>query len=573
MSQLVRMSPFLLSWLSACSLLLGACGEGGKSSVATKALAEQTPEESSVAALLKKAEAGEATAQYDLGEAYDAGKGVPKDAAKAFEWFQKAAAMGFANGQFKIGRAYEAGDGVPKDLAKAREWYGKAAAQGNVKAQVNLGGMYYLGEGEPKDVAKAIEWYEKAAGQGNSAAQYNLGLVYAESKKDAAKAREWFEKAAALGEAKAQDALGDIYIKGEGVPKDAPKAVEWYQKAAGQGLAAAQNSLGMAYALGNGLPKDAVKALEWYQKAAEQGDERAQHNLGAAYFRGYGVSRDSVLGYAWINLAASKGDSQSIAAREIVEKLITTSELTEAQRISSKWKKGELLAREGQSVPTGISPSDSSGTLKKMGTGTAFVVAKSGRAITNHHVTDGCKEVRVQGRDGLAKVLTSDVINDLALLQITDSVHASSTLNAEPSKLRQGEEVVVYGFPLNSVLSSGGNFTPGVVSAMTGLGNNTNQIQITAPIQPGSSGSPVLNKKGEVVAVVSMKLSDLAMMKSTGQIGQNVNFAVSGQTLKTFLDTQKVSYASGGGFFSREKSSADLADEARKWTFIVECWK
>ena len=122
------------------------------------------------------------------------------------------------------------------------------------------------------------------------------------------------------------------------------------------------------------------------------------------------------------------------------------------------------------------------------------------------------------------------------------------------------------------MLSSGGNLTPGVVSALTGLGNNTNQIQITAPIQPGSSGSPVLNKKGEVVGVVSMKLSDAKMAKATGQIGQNMNFAVSGQTLKSFLDAHKVAYATGGFMFFN-KSTADLADEAKKWTTVVECWK
>ena len=111
------------------------------------------------------------------------------------------------------------------------------------------------------------------------------------------------------------------------------------------------------------------------------------------------------------------------------------------------------------------------------------------------------------------------------------------------------------------------------MSALTGLGNNTNQIQITAPIQPGSSGSPVLNKKGEVVAVVSMKLSDLVMAKATGSVGQNVNFAINGQTLRTFLDAHKVAYRSGAGFFSGGKSTADLADEARNWTLVVECWK
>jgi S1-C subfamily serine protease len=172
----------------------------------------------------------------------------------------------------------------------------------------------------------------------------------------------------------------------------------------------------------------------------------------------------------------------------------------------------------------------------------------------------------------VVKVNTSDVVNDLTLLQIPGTVNDTAAINADPAKLRQGDDIVVFGFPLNSVLSSGGNLTPGIISALTGLGNNTSQIQITAPIQPGSSGSPVLNKKGEVVGVVSMKLSDSKMAKATGQVGQNVNFAVSGQTLKSFLDAHKIEY-SKGSFMPFDKSTADLADEAKKWTTVVECWK
>ena len=112
-------------------------------------------------------------------------------------------------------------------------------------------------------------------------------------------------------------------------------------------------------------------------------------------------------------------------------------------------------------------------------------------------------------------MVTKDQINDIALLKIPTGNHPAAHISEAPEKLKQGEDVVVFGYPLNSILASGGNITPGIVSALTGLGNNTNQIQITAPIQPGSSGSPVLNRRGEVVAIVSAKLSDVKMAKES----------------------------------------------------------
>ena len=81
-----------------------------------------------------------------------------------------------------------------------------------------------------------------------------------------------------------------------------------------------------------------------------------------------------------------------------------------------------------------------------------------------------------------------------------------------------------------------------------------------------------MDKKGDVVGVVSSRL-DMKAVRATGSIPQNVNFAVNGQTAKAFLDANKVSYKTGGGLFSREKSNADIAEEARKWTVLVECWK
>ncbi len=379
-------------------------------------------------------------------------------------------------------------------------------------------------------------------------------------------------KRATEGSAYAQHNVGVMYVNGIGVRKDSAKAVEWWTKAAIQGLAEAQRNLGVMYSDGDGVTKNHSKAAEWYQKAAAQGDTRAQLNLGVMYDKGEGVPQDRVLAFAWFILASVEGDRLAARARDAYVPLVTPSERSEAQRLSSNWKVGQILGREGVASKASTSTPLPAGNLSKRSTGTLFVVSSAGHAISNQHVTGGCTELRIQGRDGVAKLVTEDKVNDLALVQIQGTVKDAASITSEPGKLRQGEEIVAFGFPLNSLLSSGGNLTPGVVSALTGLGNNTNQIQITAPIQPGSSGSPVLNRKGEVVGVVSMKLSDSKMANATGQIGQNVNFAVSGQTLKTFLDTHKVSYSTSG-FLSRERSTADLADEARKWTLVVECWK
>lgn len=518
----------------------------------------------------KSAEQRDAIAQLNLAWMYRHGIGVTKDASKAVEWFRKAAEQRNAIAQFQLGLLYSEGEGVPRDATEATAWYRKAADQDYAEAQFHLGRMYTRGQGLPKDEAKAAEWYRKAAEQGHINALFHLGLSYHGGlglPKDLAKAAEAYRKAAEQGDSKAQTLLGYLYDRGEGLPKDVAKAVEWYKKAADKGEAFAQNNLGVKYEHGVGVPRDSVKAVEWYHKAAEQGDTFAQRNLGVMYANGNGVGRDIVLAYAWLNLAAAGGHEN---ARELRDSLgLSNEQRAEAERLSSNWEKGQRIVRDGTAYK---SSGTVSGKPTKTGAGTAFLVSKAGHAVTNHHVVANCAKVRVEGRDGEVKVVTSDVANDIALLHVPGEIGAAATLSDAPGKLRQGEDVVVFGFPLNAVLSSGGNLTPGVVSALTGLGNNTNEIQITAAIQPGSSGSPVLNKKGEVVGVVSMKLSDREMARATGTLGQNVNFAVSGLTLTAFLQAHKVNYRTGS-LFSFGKDSADLADEARKWTLVVECWK
>ena len=535
--------------------------------------------ERGVSILQKAATAGSVAAQFRLGECYQKGIGTKIDKVKSLEWYQKASAQGDAKAIAKVGRAYFLGEGVPADAVKAKESFEKAFALGEKNGAFGLGLMYHVGQGVQKDYEKSVDWYEKAIALGDDDARANLALIYFGQTSATAAERgritvnipkgvELVERAANNGNADAQSMLGKMYLKGDNVAKNMEKAIEYLTKAAAQGQTNAAFELGLIYFDGNGVPKDSGKAADLFQKAAAQGSAASQGNIGWMLFNGEGVSKDKVLAYAWVNLAAASGDETATKNRDIYERQLSLPEKLEGQRLSSGWVKGTGLIREAASG----SPDSAGAGLQKRGTGTAFFVSKLGQAVTNHHVIAGCKEVKIEGRDGTVKVKATDAVSDLALLEVPGTVNETAPLLSNPSKLRQGDDVAVFGFPLNSVLSSGGNFTPGVVSALTGLGNNTNQIQITAPIQPGSSGSPVISKKGLVVGVVSMKLSDGVMAQATGQVGQNVNFAVGGQTLIGFLNSQGVDYSTGPFRFF-EKSTADLADDARKWTVLVECWK
>ena len=138
--------------------------------------------EPDVAAVQKAAEQGDSEAQTNLGRMYAEGRGVPKNDAKAVEWFEKAAEQGHAKAQTNLGVMFATGRGVPKDDAKAVEWYRKAANRGYARAQTNLGFMYHQGRGVAKDDAKAEEWYRKAADQGDETARRGLDVMKLEGR-------------------------------------------------------------------------------------------------------------------------------------------------------------------------------------------------------------------------------------------------------------------------------------------------------------------------------------------------------------------------------------------------------
>ena len=255
------------------------------------------------------------------GDRYYTGNGVPQDYAKAVEWYTKAAEAGNLTAQFNLGLIYEKGRGVKQDYAQAVSWYTKAAEQGAIEAQYNLGLCCYYGNGVPQNYTKAAEWFTKAAEAGNEKAQYNLGICCYYGRgvpQNYTKGAEWFTKAAGQGYATAQYNMGICYENGNGVPQDYKKAAEWYLKAAEQGYASAQYNLGLCCYYGNGVPEDHTKAAEWFTKAAEQGDASAQYNLGVCYERGSGVPQNYTKAAEWFTKAADQGDEK---AKDVLERL------------------------------------------------------------------------------------------------------------------------------------------------------------------------------------------------------------------------------------------------------------
>jgi S1-C subfamily serine protease len=164
---------------------------------------------------------------------------------------------------------------------------------------------------------------------------------------------------------------------------------------------------------------------------------------------------------------------------------------------------------------------------RDVSSGTGFVVAPR-QVMTNQHVAQGCTAMIARsatGQDIPATVIAVDAERDLALLR-TDADAGPVLPFRRTAEVRRGENVVTYGFPLAGLLSSGPTLTTGDVSALAGLGDNPRQIQISAPVQQGNSGGPLLDLRGQIIGVIVSKLNAQRIAQATGDIPQNVNFAV-----------------------------------------------
>jgi invasion protein IalB len=201
-------------------------------------------------------------------------------------------------------------------------------------------------------------------------------------------------------------------------------------------------------------------------------------------------------------------------------------------------------------------------------TGAGFFVAEDGFIVTNNHVIHGCSSVSIRTDDGqrvMGKIAARDIKNDLALIRSSARVQKVARIR---TSVRLGEEIAAFGFPHSGLLASTGSFTTGNVTALAGLGDDVSSLQMSAPVQAGNSGGPLLDQSGNLIGVVTAKLG-LNMISATGDLPQNVNFAIKASLVATFLDAKRVTYMAASE--PSPMTKPDLADYAKSISVFLSC--
>ncbi|MFQ5716139.1 MAG: trypsin-like peptidase domain-containing protein [Nitrospinales bacterium] len=178
--------------------------------------------------------------------------------------------------------------------------------------------------------------------------------------------------------------------------------------------------------------------------------------------------------------------------------------------------------------------------LKSLSTGTGFLFGSSNHIVTNYHLVKGATRVMVKFVNGErieADVMAKDRLNDIAFLKLARSpnVKISHIVLGDSSKVRIGDPVFTIGYPISDILGDQPRYSDGVVNSLFGIANDPRVLQISVPIQPGNSGGPLFNARGELIGIAMASLDAVNTMQIIGNVPQNVNFAIKSAFIKNMI--------------------------------------
>ena len=432
---------------------------------------------------------------------------------------------------------YKDGDGVPRDGVEAVKWFRKAAQQGLATSEANLAGMYLAGDGVPKDGTEAVKWLRKAARKGLIRAQKNLGLMY---------------------------------VYGLGVPKNYTEAAKWCRKAGENGDADAQFKLGTLYENGDGVQQDRNEARQWFFKAAIQGNGRAQFALSAVYMDGLGVEKDGIESLAWAFIAAASGEEKAAGIIDYMEQDVlgpdaVTKAKERSQEISSEIQTNKTRNADEDT----LSAAEDADREGPESSGSGSIVSPQGYVLTAAHVVADADSINVVTSQGTvsATILNVDEANDLAVLKIAGGPYVPLKIAASRT-VRLGQAVATIGFPNIEIQGFSPKVTRGEISSLKGVSDDPRSWQVSAPVQPGNSGGPLLDENGNLIGVVQAKLG-LKAAEVTGDMPQNVNYAVKSAYALALLEPYLGDSASEPNQSSLKPSFEDMVAKAQQSVVLI----
>lgn len=199
------------------------------------------------------------------------------------------------------------------------------------------------------------------------------------------------------------------------------------------------------------------------------------------------------------------------------------------------WTDGKSKVLYLKLYPTEDDNISNSNSSSNVGSGTGFAISSNGIIVTNYHVIENAKTIKVRGVNSdfnktyKAKVLVSDKNNDLALIQIDD--YGFTSLGTIPYTLKTklanvGESIFALGYPLRAAMGDEIKLTNGIISSKTGFQGDITSYQVSAPVQPGNSGGPLFDNNGNIIGIINAKLT----------IAENASYAIKTSYLMNLID-------------------------------------
>lgn len=204
-----------------------------------------------------------------------------------------------------------------------------------------------------------------------------------------------------------------------------------------------------------------------------------------------------------------------------------------------------------------------------LGSGTGFAISEKGFIVTNNHVIENADRVFVRGINGdfskefEASIIVKDENNDLAIIKLNDQDSLNIGTPGYGISLRSntlvGEDIFTLGYPLLSTMGDELKLTNGVISSRTGYNGDITSYQISAPTQPGNSGGPLFDSKGNVIGIVNAKHGN----------AENVTYAIKSSYLGNLIDLLPSSINIKTELSTNDTSTSEQVNAVRDFVYII----